>query len=79
MSWTETEKYDADEKYGPAMEIRDLAQARSYLTLCIDHCMKFGRKTEVEARKIEVANIWYWSKYYNEETSRRVMRLFPPP
>lgn len=63
------------DKYGPAMSITDLEGAREYFEACVEHTMRFG-KTREEAKVIERANLGYVAGYYDEETRRRVERLF---
>lgn len=46
------------EKYRPAMEITDAAEAQRYFEECVAHCMCFGRSRE-EAERIERCNLGY--------------------
>ena len=63
------------EKYGPAMEMADQAQADAYFEDCILHSMSHG-KTREKAEEIERANLGYFAGYYSDETRARVERLF---
>lgn len=63
------------EKYGPAMEITDQAEANAYFEKCVEHCMGFGR-TRQEAESIERQSLGYFAGYFNHETRLRVERLF---
>jgi hypothetical protein len=63
------------EKYGPAMEITEQADADAYFERCVQHTMSYG-KTLDEAEAIERINLGYYSGYYNVETMARVNRLF---
>lgn len=63
------------DKYAPAMEITDQAEADAYFERCVRHCMTF-EKTREEAEKIERANLGYYAGYYDHETRARVERLF---
>jgi hypothetical protein len=63
------------DKYGPAMEVRTQGEADAYLEKCVEHTMRHGKSRE-EATKIELANIGYWTGYYDRETVERVLPLF---
>lgn len=63
------------EKYGPAMEIADQAEADEYFERCVQHSMAFGYDRE-RAEEVERANLGYFAGYYNPETRARVERLF---
>ena len=63
------------EKYGPAMDIIDQAEADHYFQECVVHTMAFG-KTQEEAEAIERSNLGYYAGYYSDETRSRVERLF---
>jgi hypothetical protein len=63
------------EKYGPAMEITEQAEADAYFEQCVEHTMTFGR-TRHEAETIERANLGYYAGYYDAATRERVERLF---
>ena len=63
------------DKYGPAMEMADQAEADRYFQECVAHTMAFG-KTQEEAEKIERTNLGYYAGYYSAETRARVERLF---
>jgi hypothetical protein len=63
------------EKYGPAMEITDQAEADAYFERCVQHTMSYGKSRD-EAEAIERINFGYYSGYYNVETMTRVNRLF---
>lgn len=63
------------DKYGPAMEITDQAEADAYFELCVEHCMEHGASRE-HAERIERANLGYYAGYYSPEVRARVERLF---
>ena len=63
------------DKYRPAMEITDQAEADAYFDACVRHTMSFG-KGEEEASAIERANLGYFAGYYDHETRARIERLF---
>lgn len=63
------------EKYGPAMQIRDQAEADAYFEECVQHTMSFG-KSRLEAMQVEKANLGYYAGYYDDETRARVEKLF---
>lgn len=63
-------------KYEPAMKIADQAEADAYFERCVEHTMtRFGRP-RWEAEEIERANLGYYAGYFDNETRRRVERLF---
>lgn len=63
------------DKYRPAMEITDQAEADAYFDSCVRHTMSFGLSEE-EAASIERQNLGYFAGYYDHETRERVERLF---
>lgn len=63
------------EKYGPAMEITDAAEAKAYFEKCVRHCMSHGRTRE-EAEDIERQNLGYYAGYGDNEQRARVELLF---
>jgi hypothetical protein len=69
------EKITIGDKYRPAMEMKEQAEADAYFEQCVAHCMSFGKSRE-EAEKIERANLGYFAGYYGHETQERVERLF---
>lgn len=65
------------EKYGPAMEITGQAEADAYFERCVAHMMHCRRGvTREEAERVERVNLGYFAGYYDNETRRRVERLF---
>jgi len=72
------------DKYGPAMQIKDQAEADAYFELCVQHSMdlaacgraRFFGKTREEAEAHERTNLGYYAAYYDHETRLRVERLF---
>ena len=64
------------DKYGPAMQISDQAEADAYFERCVKHQMKRGKCSRDRAERIERQNLGYYAGYYDEETRRRVERLF---
>jgi hypothetical protein len=63
------------EKYGPAMEITDQADADAYFEECVKHMMARGH-SRPEAERLERHNLGYYAGYYGPETRERVERLF---
>ena len=63
------------EKYGPAMSITDPKEAAAYFEECVLHSMSFGRNRE-EAERVEKMNLGYYAGYYDDETRKRVEKLF---
>lgn len=63
------------EKYTPAMSIVDERKAALYFEKCVKHNMSFGTPRK-KAERIERTNLGYWAGYYDEETRRRVEKLF---
>lgn len=63
------------DKYGPAMEITDQAEADAYFEKCVRHSMSFDLSRDV-AENTERSNLGYWAGYYSHETRKRVERLF---
>jgi hypothetical protein len=64
-----------DDKYGPAMDITDQAEADSYFEKCVQHNMSFGT-SRTRAEEVEKTNLGYFAGYYDAETRERVERLF---
>lgn len=64
------------EKYGPAMEIAEQAEADAYFEECVTHTMERFDKSREEAETVERANLGYYAGYYSDETRERVERLF---
>ena len=63
------------DKYGPAMEMTDPAEAAAYFERCVAHSMERGHDRE-EAERIERVNLGYYAGYYSNETRARIERLF---
>lgn len=63
------------QKYEPAMEITDQAEADAYFEQLVAHTMRFGKSRE-EAEVIERVNLGYFAGYYSHEVRARVERLF---
>ena len=63
------------DKYGPAMIIKDQAEADTYFERCVEHNMSFGNTRE-KAESIERQNLGYYAGYYDNETRVRVEKLF---
>jgi hypothetical protein len=64
------------EKYGPAMELTEQADADLYFEACVEHQMRAGGYPRAEAEAIERANLGYYAGYYTREIQVRVERLF---
>lgn len=64
------------ERYNPAMEMTDTADAQAYLEALIEHDMRVWGQTEDEARRIQLSNLGYYTGYYDYETRQRVQALF---
>jgi hypothetical protein len=74
-------KFDDDvtveEKYGPAMQINTEDDAKRYLEGCIAHTVRVNKEIlEEDARQQELDNIGYYAGYFDEETRKRVEKLF---
>ena len=63
------------EKYGPAMEMASQEEADAYFEKCVQHTMLFGKSRE-EAESVERQNLSYYAGYYDNQTRRRVEKLF---
>ena len=63
------------EKYEPAMDITDQAEADAYFERLVAHQMLFST-TRQQAELIERSNLAYWAGYYGNDTRMRVERLF---
>lgn len=71
------DKITIQDKYGPAMEIKDQQLANEYLAVCVEHTMRQRNGlTLKEAMSIEKQNLGYFAGYYADETRERVERLF---
>lgn len=66
----------AGDRYGPAMEITDEAEAQEYLGRLVAENMANSKNSLEKADHIERENLGYYAGYYNEETRRRVENLF---
>lgn len=70
------EKITIGDKYGPAMQITDQAEADAYFEKCVRHMMRYRPCARDEAERIERMNLGYFAGYYDSETRERVERLF---
>ena len=59
----------------PAMKIQNQDEADEYLERLIRHGRLHGQ-TRLKAEEIALANLGYWTGYYDQETASRVFRLF---
>lgn len=64
------------DRYGPAMEMTDEAEAQEYLGKLIMENMANSKNSYEKADRVERENLGYYAGYYNEETRRRVEKLF---
>lgn len=69
------------DKYRPAMEITEQADADAYWKRMVEHNMACAaaegkHQTREEAERIERGNVGYFAGYYGLETQERVERLF---
>jgi diaminopimelate decarboxylase len=64
------------ESLDPAMKITDQTEADEYFEALVQNLMKFGHKTREESTRIQKSNLGYYAGYYDDETMRRVNRLF---
>lgn len=62
--------------YGPAMAIKDQAEATAYFDALVRRSMRLYGKTRKEAESVERANLGYYAGYYGSCTAARVLRLF---
>jgi hypothetical protein len=72
------EKMKYGDKYGPAMEITDQAEADAYFEKCVQHMMTYSDeyKTREAAEAVERTNLGYYAGYYGSDTRERVEKLF---
>jgi hypothetical protein len=65
------------DKYGPAMEIEDQAEADAYFNKLVNHALRTGGVSCYdEAVRMERANLGYFAGYFDYQTRERVERLF---
>lgn len=65
------------EKYEPAMQITDQAEADAYFVRCVEHTMRLHPElTLQEAQQAERHNLGYWTGYKSHTVAERVERLF---
>lgn len=69
------------DKYRPAMEIENPAEAAAYFEACVQHYMSASQRlgktvTHEVAENIERANLGYFAGYYGNDVRERVERLF---
>jgi hypothetical protein len=78
-------KITIGDKYGPAMEMTDQAEADAYFERCVRHTSEWlfmeGKAKSIalarpEAERIERINFGYFAGYYDSATRQRVERLF---
>lgn len=74
-------KITIGDKYRPAMEIKDQAEADRYWEQCVEHNMRCQEAEGTEpdrakAESTERQNLGYFAGYYDNETRERVERLF---
>ena len=70
------EKITYGEAYGPAMEMTNQEEADEYFEILVLHLMKYHGKSRQEAEEIERENLGYYAGYYDNETRKRVEKLF---
>lgn len=75
------DKVTIHDKYSPAMEITDQAEADAYFEQCVEHHLRCAAQegldiTREKAEDIERSNLGYHAGYYSHETRERVERLF---
>jgi hypothetical protein len=65
------------DKYGPAMEITEQAEADAWFERCVKHSMHcVPSLSRGEAEKMERENLGYYAGYCSTEVRARVERLF---
>lgn len=68
------------EKYSPISSVENSDEAQVLLLLYITHGVLYSQVDDAVhwdlAKEIELSNIGYWAGYYDEETYRRILRLF---
>lgn len=69
-------KISLGDKYGPAMEITDPAEATAYFEALVEHSMRCFGKSRGEAEVLERDNLGYFAGYYDHATRARVELLF---
>lgn len=62
--------------YESAMQITSQREADEYFEELVKAMMKAGRKSRQETVKIQRSNLAYFAGYYDNETRRRVEKLF---
>ena len=67
--------YTHRETLGPAMEIEDPDEARTYFADLVSWMGTHGH-TRDEATQITRSNLGYFAGYYSAETQARVLRVF---
>jgi hypothetical protein len=70
------DKITVGEKYGPAMEIQNQAEADAYFLKLVAHNMKLSGRTRKDAEAVERSNLGYFAGYYSNATRETVERLF---
>ncbi len=65
------------EKYEPAMDIEDQAEADRYFDRLVEHCLSLPpARTRAEAEKVQRDNLAYYAGCHGGETRKRIERLF---
>jgi hypothetical protein len=64
------------DKYRPAMEIDNQADADEYFERCVEHTVFWFGYNRSDAEQIELSNIGYFAGYYDSETAAWVYKLF---
>lgn len=80
MKPTFPDKITIGDKYGPAMQITDPAEALEYYEACVEHTMRVTEQPALKSReaaeKCERENLGYYAGYYDVTTQERVEKLF---
>lgn len=61
--------------YSEAMEVKDKSEAAAYFERLVASCMSSGQPRHI-CEEIQRKNLGYFAGYYDDETRRRVERLY---
>jgi hypothetical protein len=80
---TSTEHFKADrhltnrEIIGPMTDIRSREDAKHYFDAAVEHVSRVLKLSRYDAERVLSNNVRYYVGYYDLDTSRRVISLFP--
>ena len=64
------------EAYDPVITITTVEEADEYLEALVERDIKYFGKSRDESLRLERSNLGYWAGYCDDDTRRRVERLF---